>query len=135
MKKTQKKRGIGLPAAIAAAVLLMLGGGIGLGKGAGMGTGEEASAPAETVVEQPEEQQEPVEEHKTEVVTNVTITVKQDQYLMNEKETTLEEIKAYIEGCDKENTSFVLVDHYASAKAWDQLKQLMTEYEISAVEQ
>ena len=125
----KKKRGgkVGLAAA-AGAVLLLAGG---FGGGIGFGGGNSVPAASTQVVEQTQEdavKEETVQE-------SVTIEVRQDEYVVDGKTMSLNEIDSLIHQVDMYNASFVLVDNYASAKAWDEIMSLMVDHGISVVEQ
>lgn len=130
----KKKRGGGvMGAAAVAGVALLLAGGAGFGNGAGIGAGESVPAISDQVVEQTEETTVKEEAEKTE--TAVVIEVKQDEYIVDGKAMNLEEIDAMIKQTDMYKASFVLVDNYASAKAWDEVMELMVNHGISVVEE
>lgn len=124
----KKKRGgkVGLVAA-AGAVLLLAGGVRG---GLGIGGGEVLPASGNQVIEQAEDAAAKQEETAT-----VTIEVKQDEYIVDGTPMKLGEIDGLIHQVDMYKASFVLVDNYASAKAWDDLMSLMVSHGISVVEQ
>ena len=70
---------------------------------------------------------------KNEEIT-VTIVVKQDKYVIEEQEVTLTQIKEKV--TDKSAIiKVVLEDNYASAKAWDNIKSSLTEWDIVPIEQ
>ena len=141
MEKKPKKGKKGFVAGAAGgalAAVLLLGGGLGLG-GAGEGgvpalnhAAAEAPAPAATPAQEatpvpeatPTPQPEPV---------SIRIEARRDQYFLDGAEISLSEIEALLER--EENAAFVLTDHYASARAWDALKALFTQYEIAATEE
>ena len=66
---------------------------------------------------------------------SVTIEVKQDEYIVDGKPMNINEIDGLIHQVDMYKASFVLVDNYASAKAWDEIMSLMVSHGISVVEQ
>lgn len=141
MKKNGKKKGkvaggVGAVAVLAIAALFAGKGlGFGFGDGNGFGTGDKVSVNADAE-NQTDEKQDVTEEKKEEAgAVTVTIEVKQAQYLIDGAEKTLVDIEALLAAEDAANTSFVLVDNYAAAKEWDEIKALFTEYEIDAVEQ
>ncbi|MBQ9768486.1 MAG: hypothetical protein IJW37_10325 [Lachnospiraceae bacterium] len=143
MKKSGKKKGkvaggVGAVAVLAIAALFAgkgLGFGFGDGSGTGTGDGENVSVNAD-VTETPDEEKNVTEVPKEDADTvTVTIEVKQAQYLIDGAEKTLADIEALLTAEDAANTSFILVDNYAAAKEWDEIKALFTEYEIDAVEQ
>ena len=125
----KKKRGgkVGLVAA-AGAVLLLAGG---LNGGLGFGGGEALPAVSDQVVEQTEDA---AVKEEAEAV-SVTIEVKQDEYIVDGKPMNINEIDGLIHQVDMYKASFVLVDNYASAKAWDEIMSLMVSHGISVVEQ
>ena len=125
----KKKRGgkVGLVAA-AGAVLLLAGG---MGGGLGFGGGDALPAVSDQVIEQTEDAA--VKEEET--VASVTIEVKQDEYIVDGTPMKLGEIDSLIHQGDMYKASFVLVDNYASAKAWDDIMSLMVSHGISVVEQ
>lgn len=126
MEKKKKGGKAGLVAA-AGAVLLLAGGVRG---GLGIGGGEVLPASGNQVIEQAEDAAAKQEETAT-----VTIEVKQDEYIVDGKPMKLGEIDSLIHQVDMYKASFVLVDNYASAKAWDDLMSLMVSHGISVVEQ
>ena len=70
---------------------------------------------------------------KNEEIT-VTIVVMQDKYMIEEQEVTLTQIKEKV--TDKSAIiKVVLEDNYASAKAWDNIKSSLTEWDIVPIEQ
>lgn len=124
----KKKRGgkVGLVAA-AGAVLLLAGG---FGGGIGLGGGNSVPAVSDQVIEQAEDAA--VNE---EAAVSVTIEVKQDEYIVDGTPMKLGEIDSMIHQVDMYKASYVLVDNYASAKAWDDIMSLMVNHGISVVEQ
>ena len=126
MEKKKKGGKAGLVAA-AGAVLLLAGGVRG---GLGIGGGEVLPASGNQVIEQAEDAAAKQEETAT-----VTIEVKQDEYIVDGKPMKLGEIDSLIHQVDMYKASFVVVDNYASAKAWDDLMSLMVSHGISVVEQ
>lgn len=126
MEKKKKGGKAGLVAA-AGAVLLLAGGVRG---GLGIGGGEVLPASGNQVIEQAEDAAAKQEETAT-----VTIEVKQDEYIVDGTPMKLGEIDGLIHQVDMYKASFVLVDNYASAKAWDDLMSLMVSHGISVVEQ
>ena len=139
-KKGKVAGGIGILAVIAA--LGFFGGkglGLGGGGGLGLGTGKDASVNSDGNKQQ-EEQKEPEENKQEEQPAEkeevtVSIEVKQGQYLIDGAEKSLTDIEALLTAEDVADTSFVLVNNYAAAKAWDEVKALFTEYEIAVTEQ
>ena len=125
----KKKRGgkAGLVAA-AGAVLLLAGG---MGGGLGFGGGDALPAVSDQVIEQTEDAA--VKEEAEEVA--VTIEVKQDEYIVDGTPMKLDEIESMIHQADMYQAAFVLVDNYASAKAWDDVVGLLSEHGISVVQQ
>lgn len=136
MEKKKGKKGVVAGAVGGAlAAILLLGGGLGLGSG-GEGSvpamNEAASAePAPAVTPAPETTPAPTPSPVPEAKT-VRIEARQDQYFIDGTEVSLGEIEALITA--EENADFVLEDHYASAKAWDELKALFTKYEVAVRE-
>lgn len=64
----------------------------------------------------------------------ITIVVTQDQYLIDEQNVTLTQIKEMV--TDKSAIiKIILEDNYASAKAWDDLKTNLAEWGITPIEQ
>ena len=64
----------------------------------------------------------------------ITIVVTQDQYLIDEQEVKLTQIKEKV--TDKSAIiKVILEDNYASAKAWDDIKACFAEWEIVPIEQ
>lgn len=114
---------------------LFFGKGFGLGNGKGDGDGNGSAVSNEQDVNESETQNEVNEGTGADNGITVVIEVKQSQYLIDGKEMTLSEIESLIQGYDPENTSFVIEDNYAAAKAWDEIKELFLSYEISVVEQ
>ena len=64
----------------------------------------------------------------------VTIVVTQDQYLIDEQNVTLTQIKEKVTD-ESAIIKVVLEDNYASAKAWDNIKISLAEWGIVPVEQ
>lgn len=114
---------------------LFFGKGFGLGNGKGDGDGNGSAVSNEQDVNESETQNEVNEGTGADNGITVVIEVKQSQYLIDGKEMTLSEIESLIQGYDPENTSFVIEDNYAAAKAWDEIKELFLSYEVSVVEQ
>lgn len=64
----------------------------------------------------------------------ITIVITQDQYLIDDQEVTLTQIKEKV--TDKSATiKVILEDNYASAKAWDDIKTNLAEWGITPIEQ
>ena len=132
--------GLGIAAVIA--ILALLGGkglGLGGGGGLGLGIGNDTNVNSETE-KQTDEEKEPVEEKQDETqeekdAAKVSIEVKQGQYFIDGVEKTLADVEALLTAEGAANTSFVLVDNYAAAKAWDEVKALFTKYDIAVTEQ
>lgn len=132
MKEKEKKKGgagkffggifVGLILAVLVVVLLMYLGILGFGDGTGKGDGDATTE--QTVEEQTEEEK---------VQTSVEIEVKQDKYLVDGEEVSLDAIEGMVTGEDKEVTVY-LVNNYASTKAWDDLQKLLTDAGIVPVE-
>ena len=114
---------------------LFFGKGFGLGNGKGDGDGNGSAVSNEQDINESETQNEVNEGTGADNGITVVIEVKQSQYLVDGKEMTLSEIESLIQGYDLENTSFIIEDNYAAAKAWDEIKELFLNYEISVVEQ
>lgn len=128
--------GVGV-AAVIAALALFGGKGLGLGNGSGLGlgVGNDTKVNSETQ-NQTDEEKEPVEEKQDETVAGkVSVEVKEGQYLIDGTEKSLADIEALLTAEDAKNTSFTLVNNYASAKAWDEVKALFTKYGIAVTEQ
>ncbi len=63
---------------------------------------------------------------------DVVINVKQDEYYIDGESITLDEIKEMI---TKDNlTQISLENNYASSKAWEELKKVLSEKNVSAIE-
>lgn len=128
MKEKEKKKGgagkffggifVGLILAVLAVVLLMYLGILGFGDGTGKGDGDVTT-------------EQTVKEEK--VQTSVEIEVKQDKYLVDGEEISLDAIEEMVTGEDKEVTVY-LINNYASTKAWDDLQKLLTDAGIVPVE-
>lgn len=120
----------------AIAFIFLFGKGFGFGDGTGDGEGNESSTEQNVNTDEKSETPDETEENKGAVdEITILIEVKQSQYLVDGKEVTLSEIESLIADADIENTSFILEDNYASSKAWDEIKNLFTSYEISVIEQ
>ena len=78
-----------------------------------------------------EEQSEIIEE--TEEIT-ITIVVTQDEYFIDEQKVTLTQIKERVTD-ESAEIKVILEDNYASAKAWDDIKAYLAEWEIVPIEQ
>ena len=128
MEKKKRRGAVGTVAV--AGVALLLAGGFGFGGGAGLGQGETLPAVSDQVIEQTE-----AEAVKEEAASAVTIEVKQDEYIVDGKPMTLDEIDSLIHQVDMYKAEFILVDNYASAKAWDDITGLMVSHGISVIEQ
>jgi len=126
----KKKRGGAVGTVAIAGVALLLAGGFGFGNGGGLGLGEALPAVSDQVIEQTEDAVE-----KEETPQAVVIEVKQDEYIVDGKTMSLGEIDSLIHQVDMYNASFTLVDNYASAKAWDEIMELLVDHGISVVEQ
>lgn len=140
-KKGKKGKVVGGVGAVAVLALLAFfgGKGLGLGGGGGLGLNKDANVNADAENKQ-DEVKEPVEDVQEELpeekeTVTVSIEVKQGQYLIDGAEKSLEDIEALLTAENAADTSFVLVDNYAAAKAWDDVKALFTEHEIDVVEQ
>ena len=137
-KKGKVAGGVGVVAILA--VLALFGGkGLGLGGGGGFGTGKDADVSSDAESRQ-EEVNNPVENQKEElpeekVTGTVSIEVKQGQYFIDGEEKSLTDIEALLTAEDAKETSFVLVNNYAAAKAWDEVKALFTEHGVDVAEQ
>lgn len=131
-KKGKVAGGIGIAAVIAALALF---GGKGLGLGGGGGIGNDTQVNSDADKEQ-EKEKDPVEEKQEEKdAGKVSIEVKEGQYLIDGVEKSLAEIEGLLTAEDAANTSFVLVNNYAAAKAWDEVKALFTKYDIAVTEE
>lgn len=64
----------------------------------------------------------------------ITIVVKQDKYLIDDKELTISEIKDICSD-DSIVAEVVIEDNYASVKAWDDIKSILDDMEIVYDEQ
>jgi hypothetical protein len=64
----------------------------------------------------------------------ITIVVKQDKYLIDDKELTISEI---MDICSDDSivAEVVIEDNYASVKAWDDIKSILDDMEIVYDEQ
>lgn len=127
MNKSNKKSGrLGLRHVLLILIILAI---LGLGKfgfgwfgGSGSG-GSEGRSP----------QRENTEETKD--VHTITIEVKQDKYLIDGAELSLEDIKHRL-ASDTKKMEVVLENNYAAAKAWDEIKNALSEFSnITVVEQ
>ena len=140
-KKSKKGKvvgGVGI-VAILAALALFGGKSLGLGGGGGLGLGKDANVNSD-VESSKDEEKEPVENKQEELpkekeTKEISIEVKQGQYLIDGAEKSLADIEALLTAENAGETSFVLVNDYAAAKAWDDVKALFTMYEINVVEQ
>lgn len=140
-KKSKKGKVIGGVGVVALIALLALfgGKGLGLGNGSGLGLGNDTKANSDAQ-DQTDEEKEPVEETQDETqkendAVTVSIEVMEGKYLIDGEEKTLEEIETLLTAENATDTSFVLVNNYAAAKAWDEAKALFTKYGIAVVEQ
>ena len=98
-----------------------------LGKGNGNGN-ENDDTKTESVTDKRPEVTNEVEE------ITITIVVTQDQYLIDDQEVTLTQIKEKV--TDKSAIiKVILEDNYASAKAWDDIKASLAEWEVVPIEQ
>lgn len=98
-----------------------------LGKGNGNGN-ENDDTKTESVTDKRSEVSNEVEE------ITITIVVTQDQYLIDDQEVTLTQIKEKV--TDKSAIiKVILEDNYASAKAWDDIKARLAEWEVVPIEQ
>jgi len=137
-KKGKVVGGVGV-VAILAALALLGGKGLGLGGGGGLSFGEDTNVNSDVQNPQDEEK-EPVEKPQEELpeekeTVTVSIEVQQGQYLIDGTEKSLAEIETLLAAENAADTSFVLVDNYAAAKAWDEVKALFTKYELDVVEE
>jgi hypothetical protein len=124
LEKTQRRGKMGkviggIIVAILIAVLLVRCGILGFG-----GSGDSKSGSSE-------EQSEIIEE--TEEIT-ITIVVTQDEYFIDEQKVTLTQIKERVTD-ESAEIKVILEDNYASAKAWDDIKAYLAEWEIVPIEQ
>lgn len=127
----KKKRGGIMGTVAVAGAALLLAGGFGFGNGAGFGAGGALPAVSDQVVEQAEDASVKDEAQQTAVV----IEVKQDEYIVDGQAVNLDQIDALIHQVDMYKATFALVDNYASAKAWDEVMELLVSHGISVVEQ
>lgn len=127
----KKKRGGIMGTVAVAGAALLLAGGFGFGNGAGFGSGVALPAVSDQVVEQAEDASVKDEAQQTAVV----IEVKQDEYIVDGQTVNLDQIDALIHQVDMYKATFALVDNYASAKAWDEVMELLVSHGISVVEQ
>ncbi len=125
----KKKRGGTVGLVAAAGAVLLLAGGVG-GGGLGFGAGDALPAASDQVIEQ---SGDAVKEEAA--ASTVTIEVKEDEYIVDGTPMKLSEIDGLIHQVDMYQASFVLVDNYASAKAWDEVVGLLSSHGISVVEQ
>lgn len=139
-KKSKKGKvvgGVGV-VAILAALALLGGKGLGLGGGGGLGLGKDTNVNSDAEKQQ-EEQKDPVENQEElpeeKETKEISIEVKQGQYLIDGVEKSLADIEALLTAENGAENSYVLVNNFAAAKAWDEVKALFTEYEIDVVEQ
>lgn len=144
--------------AAGAAILMLLFGGFGLGGigfgggGNGNGSGTASGSAGSTSAGQ-QSQSQPASEASSVPVSSavssdsadsesqgglqgleLTIVVKADSYLIGGEAYTLTEIEDLLKTADPDTSSFTVEDNFAAAKAWDELMDLFTRYEISAVE-
>lgn len=92
--------------------------------GKGEGNAEKSSSSITQEVKQTEKKEEVL----------VKVEVKKDLYLIDGKEVTLSQIKEKVTDSEKQ-AKVVIINNYASTKAWDELKAAFTEWEIHAVEE
>ena len=125
----------------AAVLLLLLGGGIGFGIGNGAGSGAAAMAPSSAVEEPAKEEVQAESTPEMQIIettpapaVQVVIQVEKSSYLLGGTAVSLAEIEACIDAA-AENTTFLLEDRYASAKAWDEINALFVEKGIGVVEE
>lgn len=74
------------------------------------------------------------DEAKDDDIEKIEIEVKQDKYFLNGVEVSLDEIKAKIEASAKK-VAVTLENNYASAKIWDEIKNALSELNITVVEE
>ena len=79
-------------------------------------------------IPEPQETEEPKDEKENEIY----IVVKQDTYYIEDEEVTINRIKSILS--EMEDCNVVIENNYASKKAWDDIKKLLSELEIVAVE-
>lgn len=106
------------------ALLLFLAFKMGIGGFGGSGPASEGDKQGEQAVTETK----PEEEEK------ITIEVKKDLYLIEGKEVSLEEIKEKVTTSDKK-VSVILENNYASAKSWDEIKNALSEWGITTIDQ
>lgn len=75
-----------------------------------------------------------VTETKPEEVEKITIEVKKDLYLIEGKEVSLDEIKEKVTTSEKK-VNVILENNYASAKTWDEIKNALSEWGITTIDQ
>lgn len=86
-----------------------------------------STASAETTLIETESETEAKDYQKS-----CLIEVKQDEYYIEDKVTTLEEIKEMI---SKDNINQInLENNYASSKAWEELKKALAETDVTVIE-
>ena len=139
-KKGKVAGGVGI-AAVIAALALFGGKGLGLGGGGGLGLdlGKDSNVSSDAE-NQTDEEKETVENKQEELpeekeTKEISIEVTQGQYLIDGAEKSLADIEALLTAENGAENSYVLVNNFAAAKAWDDVKALFTEYEIDVVEQ
>jgi len=141
MKKEGKKRGgkvaAGSATAVALAVLAIFGGkALGFG---GTGTGEDGDR--NIVNEQSSSDiQETDTTDATEITTEagetiITIEVVKNKYFIDGEEKNLSEVELIVRRANSDKTTFILEDNYASSKAWDDVREIFINLELSVIEQ
>lgn len=144
MKKEGKKRGgkvvAGSATAVVLAVLAMFGGKA-FGLGGGSGTGEDGNrnmVNKQSSVSKEQESDTTVNDEATTAMvegTAIVIEVVKNKYLIDGEEKNLSEVELVIRRADSEKTTFILEDNYASAKAWDDVREIFINLELSVIEQ
>lgn len=116
----------GIMVTVAIILLLFYLGLISFGPGGkGEGQGETSKT---TSIQEIKEEETRVEEKV------IQIEVKKDIYLVEGEEVTLSRIKEKVTEPSK-SIKVTLVNHYASTKAWDELKSALMEWGIEAAEE
>ncbi len=132
-EKNEKKKNhtpAKLTAAAALALLLFGGGGLGLGGGSGFGTQHNVHSTPPVSDSSTSTPDASASQDATPSVLLIQVT--KDQYLVDDRVVTLSELETMIQ---THQGDFALEDHYASAKAWDEIKELFTRYNLIAIEQ
>jgi len=142
MKKEGKKRGGKVVAGSATVVViaaLAMFGGKAFGFGGGSGTGEDGDR--NVVSEQNSSNiQEADTTDATEITTEagetiITIEIVKNKYFIDGEEKNLSEVELIVRRANSDKTTFILEDNYASSKAWDDVREIFINLEISVIEQ